>query len=683
MPTVIDALAVTLGLDVTKYDKGRKDVDAGMKGLREQSNKTAKEMEEMGKRAAGFFSSIKAELIGVLATLGAIGASEGLKSFLESADKAQASLGLMAKNFGMHTQSLQAWQQAAAGVGESANDVNSAFQAIAGGMAEAQIKGVSSFTNVARANGIALQAGESYQDILESIGARMHQLADGHGAAGRQQAMWLASQLGVGGISQMLLLPQGQLSKFLAQLRQLSGVTDQSSAAALKLHMQWTLVQARFTGIKNKVFDALEPVLIRLSNQFAKFLGTINWNRFAKGVGDATDRVVAFVSALFKRVDWAEIGESIRRIAREFIAWARGVDWREVAHELGTIVNYIIALIPKVADFITKGDNLKKILIAIAAIKVFQWAVGIAAVTAGVGGLAAAFGTLGTAIIAAVSYWAGSQLYKDFFAPGKAAAPVGNAMGKGVATLMAIFGNKSAEDAFNTNAYAEQASKARTAMQKSAKDPKFQQQFNEAVNAYMAMGASRNFAIGMAANEAYESHFDPKAVGDNGLAKGLLQWHPDRQAAYTAFARERHLQDTTLGAATKEEQRLFAFHEIQSNPNLRALSRDAPTASGAAMAIDRYSERPADIAGTSANRAQLAVMESAPYIGARGVAAATSNVNNHTSTSTSTSEVNVTGPITITTQAKDANGVAGALVAGVRRAFGTNALIAQANTGMN
>src|SRR5690348_17156969 len=111
---VVDALVITLGLDPKEYEKGRKSVDAGMKDLREKSAKTAKEMEEQGKKAAAFFSSVKVELLGLLA---AFGAATGLKEFIGSSVTGMADLGRASANVGVATQRLQAWGAAAEAVG--------------------------------------------------------------------------------------------------------------------------------------------------------------------------------------------------------------------------------------------------------------------------------------------------------------------------------------------------------------------------------------------------------------------------------------------------------------------------------------------------------------------------------------------------------------------------------------
>ena len=52
MPTVIDSLLVTLGLDVKEYDKGTKDATDSTKKLKQASEKDLKAIEENGKKLA-------------------------------------------------------------------------------------------------------------------------------------------------------------------------------------------------------------------------------------------------------------------------------------------------------------------------------------------------------------------------------------------------------------------------------------------------------------------------------------------------------------------------------------------------------------------------------------------------------------------------------------------------------
>lgn len=56
------------------------------------------------------------------------------------------------------------------------------------------------------------------------------------------------------------------------------------------------------------------------------------------------------------------------------------------------------------------------------------------------------------------------------------------------------------------------------------------------ISQIMGMGWSRAQAEGIARRLMRESSLNPSAVGDNGKAYGLAQWHPDRQGAFAAWA---------------------------------------------------------------------------------------------------------------------------------------------------
>jgi hypothetical protein len=106
---------------------------------------------------------------------------------------------------------------------------------------------------------------------------------------------------------------------------------------------------------------------------------------------------------------------------------------------------------------------------------------------------------------------------------------------------------------------------------------------------YVNHGLSREQAIGMAANAGRESGFDDRAVGDNGKAVGLYQWHPDRQAVYEKmFGR-------SLALSSREEQMGFSLWELQHTESTagRALL-DSNRADDSAAKISSLYERPKD-----------------------------------------------------------------------------------------
>src|SRR6185312_8654254 len=213
MATVIDALVMTLGLDVTQYDKNRKRVQEDNDKFRKHADSVAKDVAHGGKVMAEGFGAIKREVMGLLAVFGA---ATGIKAFIASNVQGQAELGRLSQNLGISAQSLEAWGLVAKEMGGQASDAFGALQSVASGLAEASIRGHSALTDMARANGVILTDAKGqvlgYEDALVSIAKRLAELP-------RQQARYLADQLGVGSMFSQLMLGPDELRRRLDSAR--------------------------------------------------------------------------------------------------------------------------------------------------------------------------------------------------------------------------------------------------------------------------------------------------------------------------------------------------------------------------------------------------------------------------------------------------------------------------------
>lgn len=111
-----------------------------------------------------------------------------------------------------------------------------------------------------------------------------------------------------------------------------------------------------------------------------------------------------------------------------------------------------------------------------------------------------------------------------------------------------------------------------------------------AMDFFQSQGWSRNQAAGLAANLQAESAFNPRAVGDNGQAKGIAQWHPDRQAAFSKWAGF-GLDDDRADLVKQLE---FVNYELTQGAEQRAGKLLAATdnARDAGAVVSRYYERP-------------------------------------------------------------------------------------------
>ncbi len=386
MATVIDALVMTLGLETKDYDKNYKRALESQDKFKKQADAMAKSVAEGGKVMAEGFAAVKRELLGVLAVLGV---SVGLKDFIASSVTGQAALGRLSKNLGISAKSLEAWGLVAKEMGGQASDAFGALQAVAGGLAEASIRGHSALTDMARANGVALTDARGkvlgYEDALISISKRMSELP-------RQQAMYLANQLGVGSMFNELMLGPDELRKRLDAARGMTRVTDASTASAARLQRQWADIQQRFKEAGEVAFTKLSPVLERLAERFANWLDSVDW-----------DKVVQQITSLF---------HGVNDVVKAFGGW------KTVAIAVGSIL--ALKVLSPVLGLVAGLARLGPLLVT---------------TTAGLTGLAAAGAGL-------AGWGVGTAIHR-----GIAGSKLDNAIGSTVANVMSFFGNQTATDA--------------------------------------------------------------------------------------------------------------------------------------------------------------------------------------------------------------------------------------------
>lgn len=118
----------------------------------------------------------------------------------------------------------------------------------------------------------------------------------------------------------------------------------------------------------------------------------------------------------------------------------------------------------------------------------------------------------------------------------------------------------------------------------------------QAMDFFQRMGWTAEQAAGLAAQIQKESSFRLDAVGDGGKAFGLLQWHPDRQAAFRRWAGK------DIREATFEDQLAFMHYELTQGAERAAgnLLRQATSAGGAGLVLSQRYVRPHDPDGSKA-----------------------------------------------------------------------------------
>jgi tail lysozyme len=133
-----------------------------------------------------------------------------------------------------------------------------------------------------------------------------------------------------------------------------------------------------------------------------------------------------------------------------------------------------------------------------------------------------------------------------------------------------------------------------------------QDKLRDATIAYFqSQGWSRAAATGIAANISAESKFDPAAVGDNGSAYGLGQWHKDRQDAFKAWSGK------DIRSSSLEEQLAFIQHELTQGADQGARRagqklRGTSDPYDAGVIFSGLYERPGDVYGQAHARGKQA-----------------------------------------------------------------------------
>lgn len=198
-------------------------------------------------------------------------------------------------------------------------------------------------------------------------------------------------------------------------------------------------------------------------------------------------------------------------------------------------------------------------------------------------------------------------------------------------------------------------------------------------------GWSKEASAGLAANFDAESGFDPQAVGDNGKAYGIGQWHKDRQEEFKRhFGKD--IKDSTL-----EEQMAFADYELRTTHKAAGDAlKKAKTKREAGEIGSRKYEMPGatpeardrEAAARSARADAIDLMAPGPkpdsgLVGGAGARVAATTANDNRQANTSTTEVNIANQ-NIYTAATDANGIA----RDIGPALKSNDLASQANSGL-
>lgn len=282
MPTVIDSLLVTLGLDSTAFKKGSKDVEEAQKKLGKQAKRQSKEREQeqkkagkaqserakqlqrQGKQAMETYKKIRNQVL----SLGlAFTAGMGFSKFAEWVVGDTSAMGRLGDVAGMSAREISGWGLAAKNAGGSAKEmmqtILKASNEVAGfhlGHASEGIKAFLAFGGDKN----ALKNAKSYllgvSDLLERINK-----------TNPARAQMVAGQMGFD-FNAFNVLKQGPsaLQKNIAAYEKLTGVTREQRAESQKALEQWNAMTASLENTGRMVMLNLMPAFHEVMKEVQK-----------------------------------------------------------------------------------------------------------------------------------------------------------------------------------------------------------------------------------------------------------------------------------------------------------------------------------------------------------------------------------------------------------------------------
>jgi preprotein translocase subunit SecE len=296
MPTIIDSLVVTLGLDSSGFKKGQTEVKKGLEDTRKNADQTAKDMEAAGKRAASFFGSIRTEL---LALVGVTLSAQGIKTFITSMTSDLMRLGIESRALDISAKSLDGWERAAEAAGSAAERMAGTlgnFQKTltnirtGGGQDDPLFGALASFAGATGAN-------FDYQnDNAEKI---MRKIASNWGKLSKDAQRRFGGMFGFDNATQQGLA-NGSLVQDADRFAKISRATDEATRKALEFNRRLQEMKQNFAAASQVLYEALIPYiekLIPLIEKFGIWIST-HGPEISKFFSDTADEINKVVDAV-------------------------------------------------------------------------------------------------------------------------------------------------------------------------------------------------------------------------------------------------------------------------------------------------------------------------------------------------------------------------------------------------
>ncbi|WP_110947413.1 phage tail tip lysozyme [Pseudomonas bohemica] len=503
---------------ISRLTRPFEDVGKSFKSLGRELGfeKIGKNLGSIGRDARGAAGSI-GSIVTPLAAITGIGSVAGVAALANNWSKLGRSIENSSRGIGVTAGQLQGFQGAARMVGIDSETTTASLDSLATTMQDAQWGRNQGALLMLNKLGIGLKkTKDGANDVVGEYKAIANAIA---GEKNPQVQALIANSLGLGGMLPFLREGAAGIERYEATVKRLGYVmSDDAVRRGNEFSQSLSGLGIAVDGVKNSIGDSLIPAMKPLVDQFSNWLA-VNRELIAADIGKLAEGFATWIN----QIDWKAVGQGIIDFGKgigKVVDWLGG--WQNAALLVVGVMN--AGLISSVVGL---GLNLARAGIGIASFVGLLTGWKTAAVAAEVAtdaATAAAARSAGAGIagrgavlgIGAAVAGVGAMFYSPTLNDGEDAE---------VAKIRARQGLPPTEQQTPQQAYKEAAtSKAWQKLQGANKDnASFYKDYLE------SMGWSKAAANGIIGNGIAESNLDPKAIGDWGRARGIFQWHPDRQ----------------------------------------------------------------------------------------------------------------------------------------------------------
>ena len=332
MPTIIDSLIVTLGLDSSDYDANKKKVDSGLNQSGEVADKTGKKVAKSGKDGAKGFQELTRAAVGFMAILGG---ATALKRFIEDTISANAALDRLSKNLGTSVQTVSAWSNAAELAGGSASGMQATLDQLSKAQTEIATTGTTNMLQYLSALGVSLFDAAGQAKPLDNI---LLELSERFETMDRTKANNFGRMMGLDQDTlQLLLKGRKEVELMILKQKEYGAVSKKQAEEASRLSRAITEGKQAFSAFGRELLSAATPALETIFKMFSDFGDWIKENQefvqafltiLAAGlvaIGVAATPVNLVIIAV------TALAAAIAALYQDYLVWKRGgesfIDW--------------------------------------------------------------------------------------------------------------------------------------------------------------------------------------------------------------------------------------------------------------------------------------------------------------------------------------------------------------------